>query len=215
MRISDNLWLSVALGVAILTAATIAFQTSLLTKRAEAEESRKIKRWGAYQVLSDPGPETSGSTQPFTLVEFGDYQCPPCRAAFPAVEALRKRHPSTLAFVFRNFPLTHLHPLAMPAALFAEAARNQGAFEPIHRLLYTDRRGLSPKALQSYAGETGLDSARLRAYVSQEAPARIERDIRLTERLELSGTPSFVLCFPDGHAQEIGLQDVEHYIAKN
>ena len=63
-----------------------------------------------------------------TLVEYGDYECSYCGQAYPIVKAVQKAMGKDLRFVFRNFPLTEMHPHAQHAALAAEAAAQQGRF---------------------------------------------------------------------------------------
>jgi protein-disulfide isomerase len=64
---------------------------------------------------------------PVTLVEYGDYECPYCGQAYPIVKEIQKRLKGQLRFVFRNFPLTQIHPHAQQAAEAAEAAAVQGS----------------------------------------------------------------------------------------
>src|SRR5690348_16752960 len=73
---------------------------------------------------------------PVTLVEYGDYQCPYCGAAYPVVKHLQKTLGNKLRFVFRNFPLTQAHPYAMVAAEAAESAALQGKFWEMHDEIY-------------------------------------------------------------------------------
>src|SRR5882724_1265937 len=71
---------------------------------------------------------------PVALVEYGDYQCPHCGAAYPVVKAIQERLGDRLCFVFRNFPLVNAHPHAEHAAEAAEAAGTQDAFWEMHDL---------------------------------------------------------------------------------
>src|ERR1700752_4108991 len=73
---------------------------------------------------------------PVTLVEYGDFECPYCGQAYPIVKAMQKRFGDQLRFVWRNFPLTQVHPHAERAAEAAEAAGAQGAFWGMHDLLF-------------------------------------------------------------------------------
>jgi len=73
---------------------------------------------------------------PVTLVEYGDYQCPACGAAFPIVKAVQTHFGKELRFVFRNFPLTQIHPEAESAAETAEFAGTHGHFWDVHDALY-------------------------------------------------------------------------------
>src|ERR1700722_14711719 len=79
-----------------------------------------------------------------TLVEFGDYQCPYCGAAYPVVKRLQKALGGKLRFVFRNFPLTQAPPYALIPAEAAEAAGLQGKFWEMHDLIYENQQFLEP-----------------------------------------------------------------------
>src|SRR6185369_7770118 len=78
------------------------------------------------------GPETA----PVTLVEYGDYECPHCGRAHPVVKRVQKHFGDSLRFVFRNFPLSEMHPMAEPAAEAAEFAASQGKFWEMHDGIY-------------------------------------------------------------------------------
>ena len=84
---------------------------------------------------------------PLTLVEYGDYQCPYCGAAYPVVKRLQKTLGKKLRFVFRNFPLTQIHPYALIAAEAAEAAALQGKFWEMHDLLFEQQTLLKPEII--------------------------------------------------------------------
>jgi protein-disulfide isomerase len=73
---------------------------------------------------------------PCTLVEYGDYQCPSCGHAYPIVKRVQKHFGKRLLFVFRNFPLSQMHPYAEPAAETAEFASAHDKFWEMHDLLY-------------------------------------------------------------------------------
>src|SRR5919198_5113643 len=96
------------------------------------------------------------------LVEYGDFQCPHCRRAFPIVREVQRTLGSQLRFVFRHFPLTKVHPEAEHAAEAAEAAAAQGAFWQMHDRLFERQFALDDDSLVSYAAELGLDADRLR-----------------------------------------------------
>src|SRR5699024_4048070 len=73
------------------------------------------------------------------LVEYGDYQCPGCAGIAPALNTIADRYSEDLAFVFRNFPLSSIHPNAKVAAATAEAAGLQGKFWEMHDKLYQEQ----------------------------------------------------------------------------
>src|SRR5437899_9006789 len=91
------------------------------------------------------------ATAPVTLVEYGDFECPSCRKAWPMVKELQRRLGKNLRFVFRNFPLTKLHPNAQHAAEAAEAAAAQGAFWQMHDRLFERQFALEDDNLIEYA----------------------------------------------------------------
>src|SRR3954452_6612907 len=82
------------------------------------------------------------ATAPVTLVEYGDYECPYCRAAVAIVDELQRVLPNQLGFVFRHFPLENLHPHALRAAEAAEAAGSQGRFFEMHAELFEHQAAL-------------------------------------------------------------------------
>jgi protein-disulfide isomerase len=84
-----------------------------------------------------------------TLVEYGDYECPYCGRAYPVVKAVQKHFGPQLMFVFRNFPLTQIHPLAEPAAEAAEFAGSRGRFWEMHDGIYENQERLSLPLLRT------------------------------------------------------------------
>src|SRR2546430_12840526 len=95
-----------------------------------------------------------------TLLEYGDYECPYCGAAYPIVKEVQSRMGDRLRFVFRNFPITTSHPHAEQAAEAAEGAAAQGRFWQMHDLLYENQRRLDDPAPRSYSETLRLDARR-------------------------------------------------------
>src|ERR1700749_1348974 len=93
---------------------------------------------------------------PFKLIEYGDYQCPYCGDAHQVVKEIQDQLGDQLCFVFRNFPLTEIHPHAEHAAEAAEAAAAQGHFWEMHDLLFENQNALEDDDLVAYATELGL-----------------------------------------------------------
>ena len=106
-------------------------------------------------VSEDRDHIQGSSDAPVTLVEYGDYECPYCGAAYPILKDIQRRMGEQLRFVFRNFPLSTSHPHAEQAAEAAEAAGAQGRFWEMHDRLYENQRHLRDDDLVSYA--EGLD----------------------------------------------------------
>jgi protein-disulfide isomerase len=97
------------------------------------------------------------ATAPVTLVEHGDFECPDCGQAYPIVKAVQQNFDDQLRFVYRQFPLTQIHPHAEHAAEASEAAAAQEAFWPMHDMLFEHQHALGDDHLVAYAGALGLD----------------------------------------------------------
>jgi protein-disulfide isomerase len=129
---------------------------------------------------------------PVTLVEYGDYQCPYCGAAYPIVKEVQARLADGLRFVFRNFPITTAHPRAEQAAEAAEAAAAQGRFWEMHDLLYENQKRLRDEDLHGYAEQLGLDVERFDHDLAEHAHApRVREDFMSGVRSGVNGTPTF------------------------
>ncbi len=131
---------------------------------------------------------------PVTLVEYGDYQCPYCGRAFPIVHEVRRRLGDQLRFVFRNFPLTHIHEHAEHAAEVAEAAAAQGKFWPMHDWLFRHQNTMDDGALLAGATEAGLDPERVRRDLAEGTyRARVREDFSSGVKSGVNGTPTFYI----------------------
>jgi formate-nitrite transporter family protein len=129
---------------------------------------------------------------PVTLLEYGDYECPFCRGAFRDVHRLLDRYPGKILFVFRNFPITQVHPHAEMAAEAAEAAAAQGKFWEMYELLLQDTSELDLDSLLRYADRLGLDVARFRNEVMGNVyTEKISGDISEGVRNGVNQTPKF------------------------
>jgi protein-disulfide isomerase len=128
-----------------------------------------------------------------TLVEYGDYQCPFCGAAYPEVKKVQKELGPKLRFVFRNFPLTNVHGFAMVAAETAEAAGAQGKFWEMHDFLYEHQRTLGDHSVVlGYAKKIGLDTQKFERDISQHVyEKRVKDDFMGGIRSGVNGTPTF------------------------
>src|SRR5579871_4457374 len=103
------------------------------------------------------------SHAPVTIVEYGDFECPNCKQAAPAVKLLLERFANRVQVAFRQFPLEEVHPHALAAAEAAECAGGQGKFWEMHDLLFANQEHLKLNQLQGYAGRLQLDMARFTA----------------------------------------------------
>ena len=135
-----------------------------------------------------------------TLVEYGDYECPHCGAINEIVNAVLKRFPRELRFVFRHFPLKEVHPNAQAAAEGAEFAGAHDRFWEMHEGLYQNRDRLGRPLLLELARALGLSESDLqKALDTEEYAARIRADFRGGVRSGVNGTPTF---FVDGRRHD-------------
>jgi len=127
-----------------------------------------------------------------TVVEYGDFQCPYCGRAEPAVRELL--NDVDLRFVWRHLPLTDVHPQAQTAALAAEAAGNQGKFWEMHDLLLKNQAFLKITDLLRYATRLGLDTERFHDdMIRGDTAERIATDVDSADLSGVSGTPTFFI----------------------
>jgi protein-disulfide isomerase len=132
------------------------------------------------------------ATAPVTLVEYGDYECPYCGAAYPITKELHRMLGDELRFAYRHFPLSQIHPHAHTAALAAEAAGAQGRFWEMHELLYANQRRLDPEDLLLYAQSLGLDLDRFARDLEQATyEPKVRADFLSGVRSGVNGTPTF------------------------
>jgi len=129
-----------------------------------------------------------------TLVEYGDYECPYCGAAYPVVKRLQKTLGKKLRFVFRNFPLTQAHPYALIAAEAAEAAALQGKFWEMHDLLFEQQNLLKPEIIPLWAKKIGLNLKQFEDDIKKDVvEKRIKEDRQSGIRSGVNGTPTFFI----------------------
>jgi protein-disulfide isomerase len=130
---------------------------------------------------------------PVTLVEYGDFECPFCGMAYPAVKELRRQLADRLRFVFRHFPRPE-HPHARHAAEAAEASSAQGKFWEMHDRLFEHQRALEDDHLLEYAKQLGLDTDRFGSELASHAHRdRVQADVLSAIASGSHGTPTFFI----------------------
>jgi protein-disulfide isomerase len=116
-------------------------------------------------------------TAPIVLLEYGDYQCEFCMAAEPIVRKLKRHFGSNIAVLFRNFPLTGMHPKALAMACYAESAETKPEFWKRHTELL---EGIVPRA-----------GSLQKALKNEPARQKVDADIQAGIHLGVNGTPTF------------------------
>jgi protein-disulfide isomerase len=146
-----------------------------------------------YKVPLGDSPARGPAGARVTLVMFSDFECPFCARVEATVAELRKSYGDDLRVVWKHFPLPN-HERALPAALAAEAAREQGRFWEMHDQLLAHQEAMEAGDLEARARDAGVDLGRFRAAAGAPAArARIEADRKLAEALGVRGTPSFFI----------------------
>jgi protein-disulfide isomerase len=136
------------------------------------------------------GPENAK----ITVVEYGDFECPNCAQAYPAVKMLLKRFEHQVRFVYRHFPLTEVHPHAQLAAEASEAATAQQKFWPMYDLLFAHQAHLKLHDLRRYAEELELDLERFDYEMRDQVyRQRVNEHVEGAKRSGVHGTPAFFL----------------------
>ncbi|HEY2003508.1 MAG TPA: thioredoxin domain-containing protein [Candidatus Saccharimonadia bacterium] len=166
---------------------------------ANKPDNTPAPKGDASKIIRDNSHKTgSGSVQ---LVEFGDYQCPACGAAYPNVKQLMKDYNGKVTLYFRNFPLTQIHQNAMLGAEAAEAAGDQGKYWEMHDKLYENQKDWgelngtdAESKIVGYAKDLGLDTDKFKKAIDDEQFKQvIAQDMADGNALGINATPTFYL----------------------
>lgn len=129
-----------------------------------------------------------------TLVEFSDFQCPACGATYPTLKTLSEEYKDRVKFVYKDFPLTQIHPYAQKAAEAGQCALEQNKFWEMHDKMFENQTRLSVADLKNYASEIGLDTTAFNSCLDTSKMAgRVSADATLGLRVGVKGTPSFFI----------------------
>ena len=129
-----------------------------------------------------------------SLVEYGDFECPYCRAAVGIVNGLLQVLGDQLSFTFRHFPMREVHPHAQHAAEVAEAAAAQGHFWEMHDRLFAGQNALDDLSLVGYARELDLDAEAVAQELAEQTfAARVEEERKGGVASGVTGTPTFFI----------------------
>ena len=143
-------------------------------------------------VTTDGYPSQGPADAPITIVEFSDFQCPYCRKFHDETyQALLDAYPGQIRFVYRNFPLTSIHPEAFPSAVAALCAQDQASFWPYHEKLLSSA-DLGEAVYIQYATDLGLDVAAFQECLSSgRHDTEIMKDSEYALSIGVGSTPTF------------------------
>jgi Na+/H+ antiporter NhaA len=129
---------------------------------------------------------------PYTIVEYGDFQCEFCLKASGSIQEVHRELGDQLRYVWRHAPLTTQHPNALAGAEAAEAASLQGNFFEFERGLFSDQEHQRPSDIVRLAASLGLDVAKFeRDLESAEVAARVRDDMLDAEAMNITSVPTF------------------------
>ncbi|MEQ1758355.1 MAG: thioredoxin domain-containing protein [Vicinamibacterales bacterium] len=178
------------------------FLTNQRTGEARAELIAELRKAGpAVRVLFDAprqqvavsadDPADGPATAPVTLVEYSDFQCPFCQRVMPTLKQVREKYGDKVRVVWKDFPLTQIHPQAFGAAVAGNCAREQGKFWELHDRLFPNQQALQPEAIKQYAVDAGLDAAKFNACLdSTKYQQRVQDAITEGTSHGVSSTPT-------------------------
>ncbi len=131
---------------------------------------------------------------PVEIIEYADYQCPYCKNAHYVIKEIHKQLGDNLKFIFRNFPLTDMHPYALHAAMAAEIAGGQNKFWEMHDTLYDNQDALDDYYLLQYAKDLNLDIDKFeKDFKDKKYLRKIQDDFESGTKNGVQGTPAFFI----------------------
>ena len=202
------LWFAVIFAVVFFSLAGYVYRKRL---NDDVQLSGQIIKYHSAFVIGQRKDFSGARNGDYTLIEFGDYECPPCRDVNKLLPSVMNDYKGKLRFVFRNYPLTTIHPFAMRAALTAEAAREQGKFWQTHDALYTET--MCKTTLDSVVLEQNLDKKKMRSSFQDTAKKAVEQDVSAANIIGINSTPTFILCCPNDKVIRLKtLLDIKKFI---
>jgi protein-disulfide isomerase len=146
-----------------------------------------------------PTPAVGVAKTVVTVEEYGDYQCPPCGGAYPALKMLKREFGNRINFVFYNLPLTKIHKNALDAAHAAEAAKLQGRFWEMHDALYENQQVWSEAddirpIVADFARQLGLNVEQFKRDMDgPKVKAAVSADVQRADALHIDSTPTILI----------------------
>ncbi|MFF4189666.1 DsbA family protein [Nonomuraea sp. NPDC001831] len=190
---------NLAVSLTVIGVFIVLLAAVLVVNRLSGPETAVVAAGKAQYVRADSHKLSVAPDGKVTLVEFLDFECEACRAAFPVVEDLRKQYAGKVTFVARHFPLPG-HFNAERAARAVEASARQGKFEAMYQRMYEtqtqrgEKRVPADDVFRGLAKSLGLDmTAWEKAYNAPETLERINKDVADGKALGMTGTPTFFL----------------------
>jgi len=145
-------------------------------------------------VAVEGHPAKGPANAPVTIVEFSDFECPFCAGFLPTLREIEKNYKDKVRIVYRQFPLTNIHPNAAKAAEASLCAHEQNKFWPLHDAMFADQSNLGVEALKKKAAQLSLDMTRFDSCLDLGKYARaVEIDVAEGAKAGVNGTPSIFI----------------------
>jgi protein-disulfide isomerase len=145
-------------------------------------------------ALAPTDPSSGAASAPVTVVEFSDFQCPYCRQVAPTLKQVRDKYGDKVRIVWKDFPLTQIHPQAFKAGEAGHCAAEQGKFWEYHDRLFANQQALQLPDLKKHAADLGLDSAKFDACLdSSKYGDRVREGVAQGSRLGVNSTPTMYI----------------------
>ena len=169
-------------------------QTEQVIANLRTGQNVKIALEAPRVAVASTGHPTLGAKDaPITMVEFGDFQCPFCRASENSVKEVRQKYGDKVRLVYMDFPLG-IHQHAMDAANAARCAGEQDKFWQYHDAMFADQSKLAPADLKASAAKLGLDAKKFDACLDKtKYQSQIQQDVAEGTKLGVTGTPTFFI----------------------
>jgi protein-disulfide isomerase len=178
-----------------------------LTKERRAEGERKLEQrlrdaaavtiaFEPYRArfTNDGAPTLGAKDAPVTMVEFSDFQCPYCASAAPTLKQVAAKFGDKVQIVYRQYPITSIHPYAFKAAEASLCAHEQGKFWELHDLLFAEQQKLTVSDLKEKARRLGLDAKKFNGCLdSGRYVEQVQNDEAEAKRVAANGTPSIYI----------------------
>jgi len=145
--------------------------------------------------LATEGHPTKGpAAAPITIVEFSDFECPYCGGLFPTLKQVEKNYQDKIRIVYRQFPLTQIHPNAQKAAEASLCANEQNQFWAMHDAMFSEQNALGVEALKQKAAKLSLNTTTFNTCLDTgKYAAAIRADIAEGVKVGVSGTPALFI----------------------
>jgi protein-disulfide isomerase len=191
---------ALAFAVGILAGYAVWGSGVFVTAQAGSQESTNpggattTGEYTRYDIPTEGHISLGPKEAPIVIVEFSDFQCPYCRRFHQETfQSLMDAYPGKIRFVYRNLPLTQIHPEAFPAAVASRCANDQDAFWKYHNRLFSSEQ-LSEQTYIQYAADLDLDTEIFKACLdSGTHDDFIQSDMDFAINLGVQSTPTFFI----------------------